>query len=648
VKDLDELRAIMPLPRMLEALGLETSARSGNTRSPLRHDKNPSFSVFEFEGRHFWKDHGNTDKGDELDFLKHFYGMDFKQALAKWCDLCGRTMEEEKFIKKENFDPCFGLGSEGHSRVVRGLAEWRGYSESTCRWLVDHRHVGLHSLGMCFPILSALGVLKGVHVYAPKKRPKFQVLGGKQLPWYIGPKDASVVHVFESQFDAFSLLQYLGFDTAVLITRGASNITKAKGYLETVLGKSSNKVAVYIWPQNDVTDDGGQTPAQKWCDGLVAEFGVVYIVDTPHEFEDLNDWLRKGATPASVAECISGAKKIGEDLKTNLPAIVNSQAFVALDMPPPVQVIKGVLHRGCKMVVGGGSKGRKTWSLIHLGLAVSTGRNWWGFDTTKGKVLYINFELPDFVAHDRISRIMEAMEVSDTGNFDVWNLRGYACDVELIGPQITEAVEDRQYDLMIVDPIYKLLGDRDENAAGEIGRVMNAIEQICHISGAALAFGHHYAKGDASAKASIDRMSGSGVFARDPDCIIAMTDHADPEHFIVEPTLRAFAPVEAFVLRWSFPLMEVAHGADIEFKGQKKDKSPSGYTARDMLSLLPKDGYTDAEWKTAANENCGIGRTKYYNFRKLLSDEDKVFKNSDGKFVRLMEDHMLFGNKKTN
>ena len=647
--DIDELRAVMPLPRLLEALGLEESVKK-STRSPLRHDKVPSFSVFEFQGRHFWKDHGNTDKGDELDFLKHFYGMDFKQALVKWCELSGKRMDEEKFVKQENFGSCFEHDSEGHSKVVRGLAEWRGYSESTCRWLVDHRHVGLHPLGLCFPIATAQGSLKGVHVYAPKKRPKFQILGGRQLPWFIGPKDTSVVHVFESQFDAFSLLQLLGTsDTAVLITRGASNIAKARGYLESVLGKSSRKVAVYLWAQNDPPkDDGSKTPAQIWCDGLVDEFGVVYIVDTPHEFDDLNDWLLKGAAPASVSECLSGAKKIGEDLKTSLPAIESCQAFVSLEMPPPVQVVKGILHRGCKAVIGGGSKGRKTWSLIHLGLAVASGTKWWGFDTTKGKVLYINFELPEFVAHDRIIRIMEAMAVSNVTGLDVWNLRGHACDIEVIGPQIREAIEDRQYDLLIVDPIYKLLGDRDENAAGEMGRVMNELELICHISGAALAFGHHYAKGDASAKASIDRMSGSGIFARDPACIIALTDHAEKEHFIVEPTLRAFAPVEPFVLRWKFPIMEVAEGVEIEFKGQKVSRSPSGYTAKDMLLLLPRDGYTSKEWETAANENQGIGKAVYNRFRKELSDKDKVFKNSDGKFVRLMEDHMLFGGKKTN
>ena len=631
--DLEDLRAAMPLPRMLEALGLEESVKK-STRSPLRHDKKPSFSVFEFQGKYFWKDHGNTDKGDEIDFLKHHYGMDFKQALAKWCELSGKRMDEEKFINKEDFGSCFMLESEGHIKLVKGLAEWRGYDESTCRWLVDHRHVGLHKLGMCFPILSALEKLKGVHIYSPKKRPKFQILGGKQLPWFIGDKTTPVIHIFESQFDAFSLLQLAGTDTSVLITRGASNTTKAKGYLESIIGKASSRVAIYIWPQNDVTDDGGQTAAQKWCDGLVNEFQTVHIVDTPNEYEDLNDWLRKGATPSDIGEVISGARKIGQELRTALPAIMNSQAFASLEIKPPAQVIKGALHKGCKMVIGGGSKGRKTWALIHLALAVSTGRHWWGFGTTKGKVLYINFELPDFTAHDRITRITEAMEVNDTSNLDVWNLRGFACDIELLGPQITEAVMDRQYDLLIVDPVYKLLGDKDENNAGQIGLMMNELESICKLSGAAMAFGHHYAKGDISTKSSIDRMSGSGVFARDPDCIISLSDHSTPEHFVVEPVFRAFAPISPFVIRWEFPIMKKADNIEVELKGQKR-QALSGYTEYDMLLLLPRDGYTDKEWRDAALESCGTSRSTYYKFRKALTDADKIFRNSQGKYIKL-------------
>ena len=39
----------------------------------------------------------------------------------------------------------------------------------------------------------------------------------------------------------------------------------------------------------------------------------------------------------------------------------------------PAQLVESVLHQGAKMVLGGPSKARKSWSLIDLMLSVSTG-----------------------------------------------------------------------------------------------------------------------------------------------------------------------------------------------------------------------------------------------------------------------------------
>src|ERR1051326_5934928 len=41
----------------------------------------------------------------------------------------------------------------------------------------------------------------------------------------------------------------------------------------------------------------------------------------------------------------------------------------------------------------------------------------------------------------------------------------------------------------------------------------------------AVAFAGHSAKGDASVKEAIDRIRGSGVFARDPDSLVTFTKH---------------------------------------------------------------------------------------------------------------------------
>ena len=109
--------------------------------------------------------------------------------------------------------------------------------------------------------------------------------------------------------------------------------------------------------------------------------------------------------------------------------------------------------------------------------------------------------------------------------------------------------------LIIIDPIYKLLGLRDENKAGDIASLLNEIEALAVETGAAVAFGAHYSKGNQAGKEVIDRIGGSGVFARDPDSILNFTKHEENDCFTVDATLRNHPPIKPFVVRWEYPLM---------------------------------------------------------------------------------------------
>jgi len=120
--------------------------------------------------------------------------------------------------------------------------------------------------------------------------------------------------------------------------------------------------------------------------------------------------------------------------------------------------------------------------------------------------------------------------------------------------QIIKTLQQEQYALAIFDPIYKALGSRDENKAGDVASMLNELEAIAVRTGAAIGFGAHYSKGNQAGKESIDRIGGSGVFARDPDAIITMTQHEDDEAFIINSTLRNFPPQPAFVVKWDYPL----------------------------------------------------------------------------------------------
>src|SRR5689334_2806046 len=53
-----------------------------------------------------------------------------------------------------------------------------------------------------------------------------------------------------------------------------------------------------------------------------------------------------------------------------LPPIVDAAEFMAQKITPPTELVSGILHQGSKMVLGGGSKTFKTWTLLDLGISV--------------------------------------------------------------------------------------------------------------------------------------------------------------------------------------------------------------------------------------------------------------------------------------
>ena len=243
-----------------------------------------------------------------------------------------------------------------------------------------------------------------------------------------------------------------------------------------------------------------------------------------------------------------------------LPDIMTFSEMFHTDIPTPNILIEGILHQGCKMILGGTSKSNKSWSLLDLAMSVASGEKWWGRTTTKSKVLYINFELQPWAIKSRMESLCrarpECRQLGDQLHF--WNLRGRNTDLSIMMPQLKEKLHATNYGMIILDPAYKVLGDRDENANGEVADLMNEFENLAQDTRAAIVLAHHFAKGDSTGKSALDRMSGAGAWARDPDAILVMTPHETPDAFTVTSILRNVFPVPEFVVQLDFPIMRLA------------------------------------------------------------------------------------------
>ena len=212
-----------------------------------------------------------------------------------------------------------------------------------------------------------------------------------------------------------------------------------------------------------------------------------------------------------------------EGVSDELPDMVSLDTFK--DNPPelPEELIMGILRRGHKMLISGSSKAGKSFLLMELCIAIAEGKSWLGFPCKKGKVLYVNLEIDPASAINRFLKIYEALglPIKNANSIVVWNLRGHAVPLDQLVPKLIRRVRDQHFDAIVIDPIYKVITG-DENNASEMGAFCNQFDKICTETGCSTIYCHHHSKGSQGMKKAMDRASGSGVFARDPDAQLDM------------------------------------------------------------------------------------------------------------------------------
>ena len=194
------------------------------------------------------------------------------------------------------------------------------------------------------------------------------------------------------------------------------------------------------------------------------------------------------------------------------------------DMPelaPPL--IEGVLRKGHKMMLAGPSKAGKSFALIELCCAIAEGREWLGRRCAQGRVLYVNLELDPASALRRFRDVYDALgwEPESVANIDVWNLRGRAVPMDRLAPSLIRRALRVRPIAIVIDPIYKVITG-DENSADQMAAFCNQFDKVAQQVGCAVIYCHHHSKGFQGNKRSMDRASGSGVFARDTDALLDM------------------------------------------------------------------------------------------------------------------------------
>lgn len=280
------------------------------------------------------------------------------------------------------------------------------------------------------------------------------------------------------------------------------------------------------------------------------------------EFKSWSEWIDWRAEEDDDLPEIEKFSSIYENLPALAPVLIGTEKH-------------GILRQGHKGMLAGQSKAGKSFALLQLGLAIATGGTWLGYPCTQGRVLYVNLEIDAASFAHRVADIASVKQLTGnwTHRFDILNLRGFCAPLDKLAPKIIhkclKASDGKKgyYSIVIIDPLYKIITG-DENSASEMSKFTALFDKIAYSTGAATFSVHHHSKGAQGTKRTMDRASGSGVFARDPDALLDLSPLVVPDEekdaldgataWRLSATLREFKEPEPINVYFRYPIHELA------------------------------------------------------------------------------------------
>lgn len=346
------------------------------------------------------------------------------------------------------------------------------------------------------------------------------------------------------------------------------------------------------------------------------------------------DELRKEVFPALTRNWLPGINPAEMQLRppvdpSEFPPFENFKDI--FNDPPPKKpvLIENVMRRGHKMIISGQSKAGKSFAALELAFAIAEGMKWFGHWCTKGKVLFVNMEVDGASLDDRLINVYKAFGKTTDGhmeNITLWHLRGVeGVSLKTLTEELIRRTKEQNYSCIIIDPIYKIMTG-DENSNGDMARMLTTLDRVAREAGASVVFVHHFSKGIAGDRSSIDRGSGAGVFARDPDAILTVTQldqepEVDAIHtaWRVEYNLREYPGAPPTNVWWEYPIHRVDYEGVLD-------------TAELVTSESKKKRISAQNKETKAQEQQSTYQKDYEVIEAVItaiSDEDGTFLYKD-------------------
>ncbi|MEI7899797.1 MAG: AAA family ATPase [bacterium] len=275
---------------------------------------------------------------------------------------------------------------------------------------------------------------------------------------------------------------------------------------------------------------------------------------------------------------------------------------------PEQPIITGLFDAGDRVAIVGQSKARKSFYALQLAAAVATGTEFLGVAVVKQAVLLVNGEIVARSYKKRLRRMAERLGI-DPASLAGLVIRNASEDADASGfAEILALAKKHGVTVVVIDPAYLLLGDEIEQQ-----QVKQSVRDMKRFSveGLTLVLVYHATKGKIGDRQAIDRISGSGIFARDASTMLTLCEHAtEPDHVVIQAITRNHAPQAPATVRFDEGAFILTDVAPLEKTSATKEVRliPSEDVADCFNSV--KVNYADAVKAVQLRLGVGIGKAK--------------------------------------
>jgi RecA-family ATPase len=244
-----------------------------------------------------------------------------------------------------------------------------------------------------------------------------------------------------------------------------------------------------------------------------------------------------------------------------------------------------------------------------LAVSISTGTPFLNIETVTARVLLVNGEIRPGAYRKRLRRMMTAMQIDGDALRDRLSVLN-SCDATAAATweSVLALAMKHRAAVCIVDPAYLLLGDEiDQMQAKSNVQAMRAFAA----AGVTLVNVFHGTKGHIGDRQVIDRISGSGVYARDASTMLSLCEHAsEPDHVVLAAVTRNHPPQDARTLVFQDGAFTVADDvASIE--KTSKTRSARKFDLQSVANCLPTgDGMKYGQAADRIRDRLAIGLNK--------------------------------------